>query len=108
MTTRVAIALGSNLGDRRSHLDFAVAQLRSTLHDLVCSQYHETAPVDVPVVSADFAFVDSGFVAVLAVAVAVEPAKKPVIVAVKVTIRTACLIVWWRFLIAAFFLTQLM
>jgi 2-amino-4-hydroxy-6-hydroxymethyldihydropteridine diphosphokinase len=43
----VAIALGSNLGDRAAHLDFAVARLRSVLADLRCSRYFETAPVDV-------------------------------------------------------------
>ena len=30
----VAVALGSNLGDRRAHLDFAVARLRTILTDL--------------------------------------------------------------------------
>jgi len=44
----VAIALGSNLGDRRAHLDFAVAQLRVLLANLRVSPCLETAPVDVP------------------------------------------------------------
>jgi 2-amino-4-hydroxy-6-hydroxymethyldihydropteridine diphosphokinase len=44
----VAIALGSNLGDRRGHLDWAVEQLRTLLHDLRVSPVIETAPVDVP------------------------------------------------------------
>ncbi len=45
---RVAIALGSNLGDRRAHLDFAVDRLRSAFSDLRVSRYYETEPVDVP------------------------------------------------------------
>ncbi len=45
---RIAIALGSNLGDRRAHLDFAVTRLRSSFDDLRVSRYHETEPVDVP------------------------------------------------------------
>ena len=44
----VAIALGSNLGDRRGHLDWAVAQLRALLQDVRASPLIETAPVDVP------------------------------------------------------------
>lgn len=43
----VAIALGSNLGDRQSHLDFAVARLGTLLSGLRVSTYHETAPQDV-------------------------------------------------------------
>jgi 2-amino-4-hydroxy-6-hydroxymethyldihydropteridine diphosphokinase len=45
---RVAIALGSNLGDRRGHLDYAVARLERLLSDLLVSTYIETAPVGVP------------------------------------------------------------
>jgi 2-amino-4-hydroxy-6-hydroxymethyldihydropteridine diphosphokinase len=45
---RVAIALGSNLGDRRAHLDFAATQLRGLLISLRVSSITETAPVDVP------------------------------------------------------------
>jgi 2-amino-4-hydroxy-6-hydroxymethyldihydropteridine diphosphokinase len=45
---RVAIALGSNLGDRRAHLDFAVARLTDAIQNLLVSSYHETEPVDVP------------------------------------------------------------
>jgi 2-amino-4-hydroxy-6-hydroxymethyldihydropteridine diphosphokinase len=44
---RVAVALGSNLGDRRAHLDFAVAKLRSLLRDLAVSRYHDTVPVGI-------------------------------------------------------------
>jgi 2-amino-4-hydroxy-6-hydroxymethyldihydropteridine diphosphokinase len=44
----VAIALGSNLGDRRAHLDFAIARLRELLAHLRVSSVIETAPVDVP------------------------------------------------------------
>jgi len=43
-----AVALGSNLGDRRSHLDYAVSRLRSLLADLRVSGYYETDPVDMP------------------------------------------------------------
>ena len=43
----VAVALGSNLGDRRSHLDYAASRLRSLLADLRVSGYCETDPVDV-------------------------------------------------------------
>ncbi|MFN7982248.1 MAG: 2-amino-4-hydroxy-6-hydroxymethyldihydropteridine diphosphokinase [Vicinamibacterales bacterium] len=43
----VAIALGSNLGDRNAHLDVAVARLSAFLTDLRESTRHDTAPVDV-------------------------------------------------------------
>ncbi len=42
---RVAVALGSNLGDRRAHLEAAVARLRSFCSDLRISRFHETEPV---------------------------------------------------------------
>lgn len=45
---RVAIALGSNLGDRAAHLDFAVTRLAQSIQDLRVSRYYETQPVDVP------------------------------------------------------------
>jgi 2-amino-4-hydroxy-6-hydroxymethyldihydropteridine diphosphokinase len=45
---RIAVALGSNLGARRSHLDFAVSRLRSLLRDLRVSRYYDTDPVGVP------------------------------------------------------------
>ena len=44
---RVAVALGSNLGDRAAHLDYAVARLRELLASPRISSYIETAPVDV-------------------------------------------------------------
>jgi 2-amino-4-hydroxy-6-hydroxymethyldihydropteridine diphosphokinase len=44
---RVAIALGSNVGDRAAHLDFAVSRLRHFLDELRISQYYETEPVGV-------------------------------------------------------------
>jgi len=44
----VAVALGSNLGDRRAHLDFGVSRLASILTNLRVSRYHETDPVGVP------------------------------------------------------------
>lgn len=43
----VAIALGSNLGDRRSHLEFAVQRIRDVLTDVAVSRFYETAPVGV-------------------------------------------------------------
>ena len=43
----VGIALGSNLGDRRAHLDSAVASLGALLADLRVSRVLETEPVDV-------------------------------------------------------------
>ena len=48
MPAKVAVALGSNLGDRHAHLDFAVIRLRSILQDIRVSSYIETVPVDVP------------------------------------------------------------
>jgi len=45
---RVAISLGSNLGDRRAHLEWAVDRLRSILASLETSDVIETDPVDVP------------------------------------------------------------
>jgi 2-amino-4-hydroxy-6-hydroxymethyldihydropteridine diphosphokinase len=43
----VAIALGSNLGDRDAHFDFAVSRLASVLTDARISSRYDTAPVDV-------------------------------------------------------------
>jgi 2-amino-4-hydroxy-6-hydroxymethyldihydropteridine diphosphokinase len=45
--TATAIALGSNLGDRRAHLDYAVQRLSGLFDRLQVSRYHETAPVDI-------------------------------------------------------------
>jgi 2-amino-4-hydroxy-6-hydroxymethyldihydropteridine diphosphokinase len=48
MPVRVVVALGSNLGDRRGHLHWAVDRLRDLLSDLRVSSYIETEPVGVP------------------------------------------------------------
>lgn len=42
---RVAIALGSNVGDRRAHLDYAVTALRALLTNVAVSRYYDTVPV---------------------------------------------------------------
>lgn len=42
-----AIALGSNVGDRRAHLDEAVSKLRLLLRNIRISRYYETEPVGV-------------------------------------------------------------
>ena len=42
---RVAIALGSNVGDRRAHLDYAVSALRGLLTNVRVSRYYDTVPV---------------------------------------------------------------
>jgi 2-amino-4-hydroxy-6-hydroxymethyldihydropteridine diphosphokinase len=44
----VAVALGSNLGDRHAHLSWAVRRLNGMLQDLRLSPILETDPVDVP------------------------------------------------------------
>src|SRR5512140_310292 len=44
----VAIALGSNLGDRRAHLDWAIERLGEFLTSLRASSILETEPVGVP------------------------------------------------------------
>jgi 2-amino-4-hydroxy-6-hydroxymethyldihydropteridine diphosphokinase len=41
----VAIALGSNLGDKHAHLQHAVSRLGSLLHDPRISAFYETEPV---------------------------------------------------------------
>ena len=43
----VAIALGSNLGDRRAHLDYAIDALKLDLVDIRVSSFRETTPVGV-------------------------------------------------------------
>jgi len=45
---KCAVALGSNLGDRVAHLDFAVSKLRPLVRNLKVSRYYDTAPVGVP------------------------------------------------------------
>jgi 2-amino-4-hydroxy-6-hydroxymethyldihydropteridine diphosphokinase len=45
--TRVAVALGSNLGDREGHLRSAIAALESSIRHLRVSTFHDTAPVGV-------------------------------------------------------------
>jgi 2-amino-4-hydroxy-6-hydroxymethyldihydropteridine diphosphokinase len=45
--TLVAIALGSNVGDRRAHLDYAVSQLGALLARCSASRFHDTVPVGV-------------------------------------------------------------
>ena len=47
-STSVAIALGSNVGDREAHLAFAVRRLATILANLRHSRWHDTAPVGVP------------------------------------------------------------
>lgn len=47
-STNVAIALGSNLGDREAHLAFAVHRLSSVLANLRHSRWYDTDPVGVP------------------------------------------------------------
>jgi 2-amino-4-hydroxy-6-hydroxymethyldihydropteridine diphosphokinase len=44
---RVAIALGSNLGDREAHLHDAVDALSALLTSIRVSSFHDTAPVGV-------------------------------------------------------------
>lgn len=43
-----AVALGSNLGDRQAHLDWAIGRLSACLSNLRASAFLDTAPVDVP------------------------------------------------------------
>ena len=44
----VAIAIGSNLGDRRAHVGWAIEQLTEFLSDVRASSILETEPVGVP------------------------------------------------------------
>lgn len=48
MSHRIAIALGSNLGDRQAHLRGAIAALRPAFSHLRLSSFYETEPMDVP------------------------------------------------------------
>lgn len=45
--TRVAVALGSNVGNRRAHLQWALSRLRRLLTDVTVSPFEDTAPVGV-------------------------------------------------------------
>ncbi len=45
--TRVAVALGANLGDREGQLHQAVSALRALLDECEVSSFHDTAPVGV-------------------------------------------------------------
>src|SRR5207253_722269 len=53
-SAHVAIAVGSNLGDRAQHLSFASARLRRLLSNFHMSDAIETAAVDVPGVQPAF------------------------------------------------------
>jgi 2-amino-4-hydroxy-6-hydroxymethyldihydropteridine diphosphokinase len=44
---RVAVALGSNLGDRVAHLNHAIARLQTVLRNVRVSRFRETVPVGV-------------------------------------------------------------
>jgi 2-amino-4-hydroxy-6-hydroxymethyldihydropteridine diphosphokinase len=46
--TKVAIALGSNLGDREANLAFGLSALPGFITNLTASRWHDTAPVGVP------------------------------------------------------------
>lgn len=46
-STRVAIALGSNLGEREAHLAFGLSALPGFITNLRQSRWHDTAPVGV-------------------------------------------------------------
>jgi 2-amino-4-hydroxy-6-hydroxymethyldihydropteridine diphosphokinase len=48
MPTHVAVAIGSNLGDRHSHLEFARSRLAVELDGFRMSSIRETIPVGVP------------------------------------------------------------
>jgi 2-amino-4-hydroxy-6-hydroxymethyldihydropteridine diphosphokinase len=48
VSSTVAIALGSNLGDRAYALRRAVGELRKIVHVVRVSAFHETEPVDAP------------------------------------------------------------
>jgi 2-amino-4-hydroxy-6-hydroxymethyldihydropteridine diphosphokinase len=43
-----AVALGSNVGERAAHLDYAISRLSTILQDIRISSSRETEPVDVP------------------------------------------------------------
>jgi 2-amino-4-hydroxy-6-hydroxymethyldihydropteridine diphosphokinase len=50
---RVAVALGSNVGDRVAHLDFAVAGLSRFVSSLKVSTWYETEPVGIGPIGAN-------------------------------------------------------
>ena len=54
MSSTVAIALGSNLGDRAYTLRRALDELRRIVHIVRVSSFHETEPVDAPAGSPRF------------------------------------------------------
>ncbi len=51
---RVAIALGSNLGDRRAHLRWAVRALRTRVRHATVSGFENTTPEGVPDAQPDY------------------------------------------------------
>jgi 2-amino-4-hydroxy-6-hydroxymethyldihydropteridine diphosphokinase len=53
-SVRVAVAIGSNLGDRAAHLAWAREGLARILTDLRCSPVENTAPLDVPDTQPDY------------------------------------------------------
>lgn len=50
----VAVAMGSNLGDRQSHLEFACSQLQRLLSNFSVSTFRETTPQGVIIPQSDF------------------------------------------------------
>lgn len=48
MPTLAYLSLGSNIGDRESHLRGAIASLESSGHVVAVSSFYETEPVEVP------------------------------------------------------------
>ncbi len=53
-TVIVAVAMGSNLGDRKAHLEFACSHLKLLLSNLRVSSFRDTVPVDVPTAQPTF------------------------------------------------------
>ena len=47
MTRPIVVALGSNLGDRASHLRYAIVRLDPVVGPIRVSSFHDTAPVGV-------------------------------------------------------------
>jgi 2-amino-4-hydroxy-6-hydroxymethyldihydropteridine diphosphokinase len=54
IATFVAVAIGSNLGDRRAHVEWAFERLASILHNVKVSTIAETEPVGVTDVQPPF------------------------------------------------------